>query len=113
MGRSDLRFPVSAVSLALVLLMPYGCSPSGRGDEVTANALVAAIEAHRVKEGGYPDSLRALVPKYLPPPLAEHADEAVYTYRRVEDGGYRLTYMSSSGMVHVYESRAKTWETYD
>jgi hypothetical protein len=100
-----------SVAVVLALGVASACSTGGRGDEVIAKALIAAIEAHHAKEGRYPDSLTALVPNDLPPTLAEHAKEEIYTYRRVEEGGYRLTYMSSSGMVHVYESRTKTWET--
>jgi hypothetical protein len=75
----------------IVLLVIAGCESyegTAKRNEASGNVIITALTKYHAATGGYPSTLNALVPKYLPsiPPLS-HAD-GTWLYQVDSDGSF-------------------------
>lgn len=93
----------------------FCCSPSGCKQAQDGFAhyapLISALEQYKKEHGDYPQTLNALVPKYVPG--IEPRDNGTMRYDKKETG-YRLVFTySGPGMnVCAYEPEKKKWDCY-
>jgi len=92
---------------------------NNRISERNAAVIIAACDEYLKKNGAYPESLKGLVPAYLPkvPPARYTWTSGNFRYRRdrVESGNrYSLTYTVEAPFARrVYSSEEKTWRSID
>ena len=79
-----------------------------------AESLVSVLRTYHAREGRYPDTLEALVPRDLPavPTLARGGGSQKFRYRK-QDAAYTLSYVSGWMTMTTYDSATGKWETVD
>ena len=101
---------VAATASAMTAFDYYGKLTRSRGD-----ALVAALHAWHAREGGYPPTLEALVPRDIaavPTVALLPSHEQKFRYRIIEKH-FRLMYLSGFRMGSEYDSEKRKWEELD
>lgn len=58
---------------------------------------VCALERHRLARGGYPETLDALVPAFMPSPLLDPMNSQPFHYHRTDDGWFLLYSVGEDG----------------
>jgi hypothetical protein len=104
-----------ALLVFLAALAAAACDVTwSEGDAPTALKMIAAVEQYQKDKGTYPESLEALVPRYVPElPAAQRAEQnRPYFYRR-EDDGFVLSYVIGFNARRVYRSKTRSWEQQD
>jgi hypothetical protein len=110
---------VRGLLIAAVLLLAAcpapGEGPKAQRGEARAAPVIEALTAYRAERGAYPDSLRLLVPRFLPDSALRVPDRVQerypLEYERTADG-YVLTFRYvGPGMNHCrYRPERPRWE---
>ncbi len=101
---------VAAAASAMTAHGHYGKLSRASGD-----ALVAALQAYRAREGRYPQNLEALVPRdiaAIPTVALIPSREQKFRYRLVENQ-FRLMYVAGFRMASEFDSEKAKWEELD
>lgn len=109
---AGMRFLMWAVVMTgtIAAMGHYSSQARTRGD-----TLVAALQAHRAKEGRYPDKLEALVPRdmtAIPEVTLNPVREGKFRYRS-NGNSFRLMYVTGFRMGYEYDSETAKWEALD
>jgi len=101
---------VAATAGTLTAHNHYATLTRTRGD-----ALVAALQAYRAREGRYPAQLEALVPRdiaAIPAVALVPSREQKFRYRLVEND-FRLVYFAGFRLASEYDSQSGKWAEFD
>jgi hypothetical protein len=101
---------VAATASAMTAQDHYGKLTRARGD-----ALVAALQAYRAREGRYPQNLEALVPRNIaaiPMVALMPGSNQKFKYRIFENN-FRLMYVAGFRMASEYDSENAKWAELD
>ncbi|MBI3936264.1 MAG: hypothetical protein HY323_04745 [Betaproteobacteria bacterium] len=114
LARRDLLLAIIVIALVAVVA-PLAWRDTGEVIEVVQQDVAPAIEAlerFRGDAGAYPDSLKALVPKYLAAlPNCPTQEGAPLGYLRFKDTtGYELTCPGLRSGKFRYQSQTGRWE---
>jgi len=88
----------------------YGKLARARGD-----ALVAALQANRAREGRHPQNLEALVPRdiaAIPMVALMPGSDQKFRYR-ISENHFRLMYVAGFRMASEYDSENAQWKELD
>jgi hypothetical protein len=109
-GGVRLAIWVAAAAGAMTAHDHYAKLTRARGD-----ALVAALQTYRAREGSYPKTLAALAPRdivAIPVVALLPSREQQFRYRLVENH-FRLMYIAGFRMASEYDSETAKWEELD
>jgi len=101
---------VAALFSAMTAQDYYGKLTRARGD-----ALVAALQTYRAREGRYPQNLEALVPRdiaAIPVVALNPSSDQKFRYR-ISENNFRLMYIAGFRMASEYDSESAKWEELD
>lgn len=107
------------IYLAAFAMVLGAKTANNRMSERNANIIIAACDEYFKKNGAYPESLKDLVPAYLPKvPAARYtwiSPDFRYRTVRMESGkSYTLTYVVEAPFARrSYNSEQKTWHSID
>jgi hypothetical protein len=101
---------VAAIVSMMTLFNHYSSRAQASGETV-----LAALQAHRAREGSYPEKLEALVPRdmaAIPMVALNPVREGKFRYRS-NGKTFTLMYVTGFRMGSVYDSEAAKWEALD
>ena len=115
----SMRRNAIATSVLLIPLLLAACPPPGAGAAASRGyqrsaPVIAALERYRAARGTYPDSLRQLVPAFLPDSALRLPDRKreryPLDYRRTADGyGLMFRYTGPGKNICLYTPASAEW----